>query len=133
MCRNMISRTPPSLRQTTARKNQPNHETQQKDNLHETLHPTHRRFQYPDFAAFQKAILANALTWKKNRLDYRSDLYKTQLTLFTDYSKPPEVNGVPINYSPAKCYDSPFIQGDWGSGVVTIRYGKDEQILNFNE
>jgi len=92
-----------------------------------------RKSDYPDFAVFQKAILANTLTWKDNRLDYRSDLYKTQLTLFADYSKPPEVNGVPINYSPAKCYDSPFIQGDWGSGVVTLRYGKDEQILNFNQ
>ena len=75
----------------------------------------------------------NSLTWKKNRLDYRSDLYKTQLTLFTDYSKPPEVNGVPINYSPAKCYDSPFIQGDWGDGVVTIQKGERKVVLNFNE
>lgn len=92
-----------------------------------------RKSDYPDFAAFQKAILANTLTWKNNRLDYHSDLYKTQLTLFADYSKPPEINGTPINYSPAKCYDSPFIQGDWGTGVVTIRYGKDEQVLDFNK
>ncbi len=92
-----------------------------------------RKSDYPDFAAFQKAILANALTWKNNRLDYRSDLYKTQLTLFADYSKPPQVNSAPINYSPAKCYDSPFIQGDWGSGVVTIQKGDRKLVLNFNE
>lgn len=92
-----------------------------------------RKSDYPDFAAFQTAILANALTWKNNRLDYRSDSYKTQFTLFADYSKPPEVNGAAINYSPAKCYDSPFIQGDWGSGVVTIQNGDRKLVLNFNE
>jgi hypothetical protein len=92
-----------------------------------------RKSDYPDFAAFQKSILANVLTWKDNRLDYQSALYKTQLTLFADYSKPPQVNGVPINYSPAKCYDSPFIQGDWGSGVVTIQNGDRKMILDFNE
>lgn len=92
-----------------------------------------RKSDYPDVAAFQKAILANALTWSGKKLDYRSGLYKTQLTLFADYSKPPEVDGVPIKYNPVKCYDSPFIQGDWGSGMVTIRHGKDVQILNFNE
>lgn len=92
-----------------------------------------RKSDYPDFAAFQKAILANALTWKNNRLDYRSASYKTQLTLFADYSKPPEVDGAAINYSPAKCYDSPFIQGDWGSGVVTLQSGDRKLVLNFNE
>jgi hypothetical protein len=92
-----------------------------------------RKSDYPDFATFQKAILANALTWKGKKLDYRSDLYKTQLTLFADYSKPPQVNGVPINYNPTKCYDSPFIQGDWGSGVVTIQKGARKLVLNFND
>jgi hypothetical protein len=57
----------------------------------------------------------------------------SQLTLFADYSKPPEVDGAAINYSPAKCYDSPFIQGDWGSGVVTIQDGDRKLVLNFNE
>jgi hypothetical protein len=92
-----------------------------------------RKSDYPDFAAFQKAILANTLTWKDKKLDYRSGLYKTQLTLYADYSKPPQVNGVPINYSPARCYDSPFIKGDWGSGVITIQNGERKVALNFSE
>ena len=92
-----------------------------------------RKSDYPDFAAFQKAILKNTLTWKDKRLDYRSDFYKTQLTLFADYSKPPQVDGVSVNYNPPKAYDSPFIQCDFGSGVVTLRYGDKKQILNFNE
>jgi len=92
-----------------------------------------RKSDYPDFAAFQKAILANTLTWKDKQLDYQSGLYKTKLTFHVDYSKVPEVNGVPINYNSAKCYDSPFIQGDWGSGVVTIQNGERKVVLNFNE
>jgi len=88
---------------------------------------------YPDFAAFQKAILANPLSWKNKRLDYRSDFYKTQLTLFADYSKVPQINGVPVNYNPHKAYESPFIQGDFGSGIVTIRKGQRELVLDFTK
>lgn len=92
-----------------------------------------RKSDYPNFAAFQKAILANALTWKDKKLDYCSDLYKTKLTFYADYSKVPEVDGVPINYSPSKCYDSPFIQGDWGSGVVAIMINGKRVVYDFDK
>jgi hypothetical protein len=88
---------------------------------------------YPDFAAFQWATLENTLTWKERNLDYRSGFYKTQLTFFADYSKPPQVNGVTVNYNPPKVYNSPFIQGDFGSGVVTIRKDDRKIVLHFNE
>ncbi len=68
-----------------------------------------------------------------NRLDCRSDFHKTELTLFADYSKPPQVDGVPLNYNPPKAYDSPFIQGDFGSGVVTIRKGEQKLLLDFTK
>jgi len=90
-----------------------------------------RKSDYPDFAAFQKAILANPLNWQNKKLDYRSDFYKTSLTLFADYSKVPQVNGEPVNYSPRKAYDSPFIQGDFGAGIVTIQKGTRELVLDF--
>lgn len=90
-----------------------------------------RRSDVPDFAAFQKAILANPLAWQNQKLQYRSTLHQTALTLFADYSQPPQVNGVPINYAPAKAYDSPFIQGDFGRGIVTIRHGARQAVLDF--
>jgi hypothetical protein len=55
------------------------------------------------------------------------------LTFFADYSKPPQVNGVTVNYNPPKVYNSPFIQGDFGSGVVTIRKDDRKIVLHFNE
>jgi len=91
-----------------------------------------RKADCKDFAAFQAAVLGNPMKWENRRLDYTSALSKTTLTLFADYSHPPQVDGVPVNYSPKKVYDSPFIQGDFGSGVVTIRKGDRKLVLDFN-
>lgn len=92
-----------------------------------------RKSDFPDFAAFQKSILANPLRWENQKLDYRSSFHHTSLTFFADYSKPPQVDGVPVNYAPKKAYDSPFIQGDFGSGVVTIQKGERKEVLDFNQ
>ena len=94
---------------------------------------TARKDDYTDFAAFQKAILANPLTWKSKQLDYRSEFYKTQLTLFADYSQVPKINGTPVNYNPPKAYESPYIQGDFGKGVVTIRKDQRQVVLDFTK
>jgi hypothetical protein len=88
---------------------------------------------YASFSAFQQAVLANPLSWKAKRLDYRSNLYQTQLTLFADYSQPPRVDGVSVNYSPAKVYDSPFLQGDFGKGLVTLKKGDRQAVLDFTK
>ncbi len=85
-----------------------------------------------DFAAFQSGILANSLKWENARLDYSSARYQTTLTLFADYSQPPQVNGEPLNYAPKKVYDSPFIESDFGSGVVTIQKDARKLVLDFN-
>ena len=92
-----------------------------------------RKSDYPDLATFQQAILANPLSWQNKKLDYRSEFYKTSLTLFADYSKVPQVNGAPVNYSPRKAYDSPFIQGDFGNGVVTIQKDARRLVLDFTK
>jgi hypothetical protein len=38
-----------------------------------------------------------------------------------------------MRLAPRKGYDSPFIESDFGSGVVTIRKGEREQMLDFNQ
>jgi hypothetical protein len=91
-----------------------------------------RKSDCKDFAAFQDAVLANALKWESGRLDYTSHLNRTTLTLFADYSRPPLVDGAPVNYAPHKVYESPFIQSDFGNGVVTIRKGSQKLVLDFN-
>ena len=85
-----------------------------------------------NFAEFQAVILDNPLKWENRRLDYTSRLNKTTLTFFADYSRPPLVDGAPANYAPPKVYDSPFIQSDFGSGVVTIRKDGRKLVLDFN-
>jgi hypothetical protein len=91
-----------------------------------------RKSNCKDLATFQTAILANPLKWENRRLDYTSGLNKTSLTLFADYSRPPQVDGQPMNYAPKKVYDSPFIESDFGNGVVTIRKGSRKLTLDFN-
>lgn len=41
-------------------------------------------------------------------------------------------NGTPVDISPPRLYDSPFIRSDWASGVVFIRKGNDALKLDFS-
>ena len=91
-----------------------------------------RKADCPDLAAFQRAVLSHRLTWSGRRLDYASVLSRTTLTLFADYSRPPEIDGRPLDYAPRRVFDSPFVQSDFGSGVVTVRNGAAAQILDFH-
>jgi hypothetical protein len=36
---------------------------------------------------------------------------------------------VDLNY---KTYDSPYMQSQWNSGIITLEYGNDQATLNFN-
>lgn len=89
--------------------------------------------QLKDFQAFQSAVLGGALSVKDQRLEYRSATYSTTLTLSGDYSTPPTVDGKAVNYAYPKSFDSPFIQSDFASGVVTIQKGARRLVLDFNK
>jgi len=56
-----------------------------------------------------------------------------QLTFYADQSRLPKINGTVVDLAPQKVYDSPFVQSDWESGVVTIQCGDEQRILDFNE
>lgn len=92
-----------------------------------------RKSDCPTFAAFQDAILKNPLKWANSQLDYQSSLHKTQLTFHADYAKVSEIDGMPVNYAPKKVYDSPFIQGEFGNGIVTIQKGEHKEVLDFTK
>ncbi len=87
---------------------------------------------YAGFTAFQKAILANKLSVKDKRLEYRSGFYKTALTLPIDASGPPLIDGAPVDFEPKYVYRSPYLNGAFGSGIVTIRKGQKTLTLDFN-
>lgn len=87
---------------------------------------------YETFDAFQKAAMAQSLTFENQMLHYES-LNGDRLSFPADRSGLPEINGASVNPAREFVYDTPFVQSKWDSGVVTIRYGDEERILNFME
>ncbi len=55
------------------------------------------------------------------------------LTLLTDLSGIPEVNGKAVNFTPPKLYDSPYLESEYGSGIVTIQKGARKRVLDFTK
>ena len=86
---------------------------------------------FADYAAFQDRVLANPLTFQKQVLEYKG-LGGQTLTFYADYSQPPKIDGQPVRYTPDKAFDSPFVQGEWNGGVITIRKGDRTLVLDFN-
>ena len=91
-----------------------------------------RKSDYADYAAFQAAVLVRPLALKQTVLTYQS-LSGDQLTFYADQSRLPEINGRTVDLEPKLVYDSPFVQSEWDSGLVTIQCGDETSILNFNE
>ena len=91
-----------------------------------------REGDFSTLADFRKAVLGLPLKLESNALTY-TGLSGDRFTFFTDQSQPPQVNGRPVDYSPSKAYDSPFVQSGWDSGVVTIQKGGRKLVMNFNE
>ncbi len=88
---------------------------------------------YPNFGAFQSAILANPFKWEGKTVEYRSEFYGTTLTLPVDASSAPQIDGTLVKFEPEKAYDSPYLSGNFGDGVVTIQKGESVQTLDFNK
>ncbi len=84
---------------------------------------------FADLAAFQSDVMDNALVATASRVDYTSSFHGTTLTLFPDQSALPQVGGVPLDFSPVKVYDSPYIHGDFDSGTIIVEYGDNRTVL----
>jgi hypothetical protein len=88
---------------------------------------------YVSYAAFKEEIKSNTLTEEGSVLTYSSKAYENTLTLYSDYSQLPKINSKTVNLNPDFVYQSPFINGDFGQGVVTISKGGKKLVLNFND
>jgi hypothetical protein len=84
------------------------------------------------FADFKARVKASSLKMDGPVLHFRS-IYGDAMTLDTSYQETPTINGEPINYAPKKVFDSPFLQADYNSGVVTISKGDREKVLDFRQ
>jgi hypothetical protein len=92
-----------------------------------------RKQDFPDLARFRTAILDNPLSCDHKRVEYRSEFYGNALALPVNADGPPLVNGAPVDFEPRSVYASPFLQGDFGEGVVTISRGETKLELDFTE
>jgi len=91
-----------------------------------------RKSDYVDFAAFQAAAMTQPISFKDSVLTYQT-LGGDRLTFYTDQSRLSEINGTIVELAPRRVYDSPFVQSDWNSGVVTLQCGEEKRVLDFNE
>jgi hypothetical protein len=89
-----------------------------------------------DFITYVSTIQTN---WKSNKFTLNgkdTDGIPTSLSMYTNYSGIPEVNGSKVNFTPKKLYNSPFLESIYGSGIITIKktIGSVEQkiVHNFN-
>ena len=90
-----------------------------------------RKAEYASVEGFQEAVVGTEMKVEDGEVRYQG-LSGDRFTLNTDYSSVPEVNGEAVNYAPQYVYDSPHVRSEWDSGVVTVGYGGDEKVLDFN-
>ncbi len=83
------------------------------------------------FADFRRAVQALPVRVEQPVLTYTS-LAGDRFTFDLSQASRPRVNGQPIDLAPEKVFDSPHVQSVWNSGVVTVRHGARELVLDFN-
>jgi hypothetical protein len=76
---------------------------------------------YASLDAFEHAIAANKLAVAKDHIEYHSAFYRNALTLYSDYSRPPLVDGKPVDYEPEMGFDGPVLRSRFGSDKVELR------------
>ena len=93
---------------------------------------------HASFEQFRKQVQSRRLTVTPNRVDYEYGPAKTRLavTLFdvenAEAFKLPEVNGKPIDLRPPVTWQSPYLNGRFGSEKVTVTVGSIKQVLDFS-
>jgi hypothetical protein len=82
------------------------------------------------FDAFKAKVKANEPEMKGSLL-VLTTLYGDRLTFDTSQKKVPTINGKPVDYTPPKVLESPFLNADYDRGVVTIQKGELKEVLDF--
>jgi methionine-rich copper-binding protein CopC len=87
---------------------------------------------YANFAAFEASVIANALTFSSNILNYTSEAGDT-FTFYANSKTTPRVNGATVNLNPTKTYDSPYLSMVHGTDLATVSYpGYEDLLLSFD-
>ena len=94
-----------------------------------------QRVEFPTLADFKRHIHGNALKLLKTtvpgwyRVSYTSRGHRYDFN--ASNNEVPTVDGSPIDYAPARTFDSPWIQADYRTGVVEINDGRTRLTLDF--
>jgi hypothetical protein len=92
-----------------------------------------RKSDFPDYAAFRKAVAALPLRWEGSTLHYEG-LGGDVFVFHAEWSRLNTINGVPIDdENPDFAFHSPFLTSRWDSGVVEITKGEPKLVLDFRE
>ena len=83
-----------------------------------------------DFDAFKAKVKACKPEMKGAQLVFTT-LYGDRMTFDTSQKVLPAINGRPVDYTPPKVLESPFLNADYDRGVVTIQKGKLKKVLDF--
>lgn len=82
------------------------------------------------FDEFKAKVKAGRPQFDGAVLRYRT-IHGDELTLDTSFKRTPTINGKPVNYAPDKVFESPFLNSDYNSGIVTISKGDRRKVLEF--
>jgi hypothetical protein len=70
---------------------------------------------------------------KKQPIEYKAGVVKFATITFSGAAALPLINGKTVNYRPDYVNSSPFIRSEWGSGLIYIRKGDRNAILDFRD
>ncbi len=65
-------------------------------------------------------------------IDFKSGITGDEFYFNAANNELPMFNGEYVNYAPDKTFCSPYIDSDYNSGVVTLKYGDAKEIIDFN-
>jgi hypothetical protein len=83
-----------------------------------------------DFDDFKRKVKGCTVKMQGAVVDCET-IYGDRLTLDTSYREKPTINGKVVDYAPSKVLESPFLNADYNSGVVTISRGTRKKVLDF--
>jgi hypothetical protein len=85
---------------------------------------------FKTFEDFKTKVKASKPEMKGELLVYQT-VYGDRITFDTGQKQTPTINEKPVDYTPPKVLESPFLNADYDKGIVTIKKGTQTKILDF--
>lgn len=85
---------------------------------------------FKTFEDFKTKVKASKPEMKGTMLVYQT-VYGDRITFDTGQKQTPTINEKPVDYTPPKVLESPFLNAEYDKGVVSIKKGEQTKILDF--